>query len=344
MKQVIPFSKDIVFKTNIASITSISLEHEEKISDGEISGDFVIFGDYKIHNDTTEKELFKFKLPFTALIPDNVIPNTISIDVENFTYETIEDDVLKVNINFSVEGEEQEVEKRTEDNKVSEEQEALETINETEIENELNFFLDDKIISNIANIEELREKSNAKIIEEERNESISNEEDIQDTREEVEVLEPKEEIFKEGPVFRNVQLSSNEKIKEAVEYIEKNEMKSEEKAAPELIETNEEEIKSKENIIRNEVEANESIIEKENISSISNKRETKDSEEPQNMISEQTTNSEYVTYHIHIVKTEETLDTIIKSYNSNLDVLGLYNDISNIKVGDKLIIPEYLDE
>ena len=44
MKQVIPFVKEIVFKNNIASITSISLEHEEKIFDGEVSGDFIEIG------------------------------------------------------------------------------------------------------------------------------------------------------------------------------------------------------------------------------------------------------------------------------------------------------------
>ena len=66
MKQVIPFYKEIVFKSNIANLTSISLEHTEKILDGEISGEFIVYGDYKEHNDTTEKESFKYKLPFTA--------------------------------------------------------------------------------------------------------------------------------------------------------------------------------------------------------------------------------------------------------------------------------------
>ena len=80
MRQIIPFVKDVVFKTNIASITSISLECEEHVSEGEINGNFIVFGDYKIHNDTTEKELFKYKLPFTAIIPDNVILDTVSLD------------------------------------------------------------------------------------------------------------------------------------------------------------------------------------------------------------------------------------------------------------------------
>lgn len=100
MKQVIPFTKNIVFKTKIANITSISLDHEEKVFDGEVSGDFIIYGDYKIHGDTTEKELFKYRLPFTALYPENVNSESVKIDIDDFSYEQVEDDVLKVDISF----------------------------------------------------------------------------------------------------------------------------------------------------------------------------------------------------------------------------------------------------
>ena len=34
MKQIIPFEKSIVFKSDVANITSISLDHEEKVSNG----------------------------------------------------------------------------------------------------------------------------------------------------------------------------------------------------------------------------------------------------------------------------------------------------------------------
>lgn len=111
MKQVIPFTKNIVFKTKIANITSISLDHEEKIFDGEVSGDFIIYGDYKIHGDTTEKELFKYRLPFTAMFPDNVIRDTVKIDIDDFSYEQVEDDVLKVDISFVMTANECELEK-----------------------------------------------------------------------------------------------------------------------------------------------------------------------------------------------------------------------------------------
>ena len=214
MRHIIPFSKEIVFKTNIATITSISLEHEEKIFDGEVNGDFIIFGDYKVHSDTTEKELFKYRLPFTTLIPDNIIKDSVKIEIVDFNYEIIDKDVLKVDISFSLEGNlKEEVETVEEDRKY---------------EKELDQFLD--------NI-------------------IEKEEDIKEVRED------KEEI--------------NE---------------------PREIEV---------------------------------KKEDKD---------------EYITYHIHIVKEEETIEVIMKTYGVSLDYLKEYNDISNINVGDKIIIPQVKDE
>ena len=53
---------------------------------------------------------------------------------------------------------------------------------------------------------------------------------------------------------------------------------------------------------------------------------------------------EYVTYHVHVVGNSDSLEGIMKLYNTNMDLLNNYNDIKELKVGDKLIIPEYLDE
>ena len=49
----------------------------------------------------------------------------------------------------------------------------------------------------------------------------------------------------------------------------------------------------------------------------------------------------YVTYNVHIVRDDETLDTICQKYNVTKEDLGYYNDISTIKLGDKLIVPTY---
>ena len=47
----------------------------------------------------------------------------------------------------------------------------------------------------------------------------------------------------------------------------------------------------------------------------------------------------YVTYNVFIVREGDTLDTIMDKYNITEDELKKYNDLSNIKLGDKLIIP-----
>ena len=51
------------------------------------------------------------------------------------------------------------------------------------------------------------------------------------------------------------------------------------------------------------------------------------------------TEEEYTTYHIHMIKEGETVETICTMYNSNLALLGEYNDLTNITPGEKLIIP-----
>lgn len=108
MKQIIPFEKSIVFKSDVANITSISLDHEEKVSNGEVNGEFIIYGDYKAHNDTTEVETFKYKLPYTTIIPDNIDSDTVSIKINDFTYDIFDKDVLKVYIEYIIDGVERE--------------------------------------------------------------------------------------------------------------------------------------------------------------------------------------------------------------------------------------------
>ncbi len=52
------------------------------------------------------------------------------------------------------------------------------------------------------------------------------------------------------------------------------------------------------------------------------------------------TDDEYTTYHIHMVSDGETVETICTMYNSNLNILGEYNELGELNAGDKVIIPE----
>lgn len=289
MKQIIPFYKEIVFKTSIATITSMSLEHQEKVSDGEITGEFIIFGDYKVHNDTTEKEPFKYKLPFTALIPDNLDINTIVIDVENFNYEQIDDDVIRIDIDFSIEGE------------------NLETNETDEIDKEI-----DEILGR-----DLEEKDN---------------EEREDTSEEIDT-----------EAVTEVEVLPLDELKEKDLEIKKEE----------IPEVNNEELE-RDNTMMNETNNEVNINVLNDMSKIVNEDEIK-KEEPEidaipttitksTTVEEKTEESEYVTYHVHLVKENETLEQIVSLYNVSVDYLKEYNEITEIKVGDKLIIPEYGEE
>ena len=42
MKNIIPFKKDVIFKTNLSEITSISLENTLNLKNDTISGDFSV--------------------------------------------------------------------------------------------------------------------------------------------------------------------------------------------------------------------------------------------------------------------------------------------------------------
>ena len=48
----------------------------------------------------------------------------------------------------------------------------------------------------------------------------------------------------------------------------------------------------------------------------------------------------FVTYHIHIMKETDTIDTVCTKYNTTSSILSEYNDLSTVAIGDKLIIPD----
>ena len=57
MKQIIPFKKDLPFKTKVSDITSISLERKIEILDGGIvTGTFYITGDYKMNEGSINRD------------------------------------------------------------------------------------------------------------------------------------------------------------------------------------------------------------------------------------------------------------------------------------------------
>ena len=106
MKQIIPFKKDLPFKTKVSEITSISLERELKVDDeGIVSGVFHITGDYKMNEGSINRESFSFDLPFDITLDPRYDIETVTSDIEDFYYDVENEDTLKVNIDLFVEAE-----------------------------------------------------------------------------------------------------------------------------------------------------------------------------------------------------------------------------------------------
>ena len=240
MKSIIPFTKELDFKTKVSEITSISLEREFEVNTSSIEGSLYVSGDYKSHEVSANVTPFNFKIPFTIEIPDNLVEESITLEISDFAYEMEENSKIKVSIELELFGEEKEIE-----------EEEDEDITPIEVDGE----------EIVKMLEEASEK-----------EKEMEKEDRAEPKE-----EPTEEEKEEAPTDT-------------------------------VAETREEtEDMTSENVI---------------ITGASN------------------TPDEYTTYHIHIVKEGETIETICTMYNSNLSLLNDYNDLSEVSKGMKIIIPE----
>lgn len=208
MKKTVPLKKDITFKTNIAEITSIALDHELNLEDRTIKGNLVISGSYKINDTSVNTEEFKYNIPVNIEMSERYILDNMKINIDDFYYEIVNDNLLSVSIEIGL-----------------------------------------------------------------------------DNLKEEEILPPfKYEEEKVVPVVKE----------------EKSEFEKEEVLEDSRLDT--EEVKT---LFDNFDDSNET----------------------------------YATYKVCIVKENDTLESIILKYNINKELLEQYNDISELKIGDKLIIP-----
>lgn len=105
MSEAFVVERDFLFKDSIFEITSISVEHDEDINGSNLEGNFIISGDYRLHEISINKEDFSFKLPFTHEIRSNVNLDTVNLEITDFTYELNNNDELHVHIEYIVSGE-----------------------------------------------------------------------------------------------------------------------------------------------------------------------------------------------------------------------------------------------
>ena len=105
MKKVIPFTKEIVFNTDIYEINSISLEHNLKInSDNTITGEFIISGDYKENEIVINNEPFIYNIPVNIDLDCKYDTSKVKLEIDDFNYETINSNKLVINIILNING------------------------------------------------------------------------------------------------------------------------------------------------------------------------------------------------------------------------------------------------
>ncbi len=240
MKKIVPFNNVLKFDTDVSEITAISLEHDIKTESDLISGSFYITGEYKITDGQLDRESFNFELPFDIALSNEYKEGTLVIDIDDFRYELVERDKLKVNIDLFIDGEIIDVQERC-----------------------LDMDMD---------VEPLDyEKVSSEVVEEE-------------------------------------------------------------KIVPERIELLKEMLTDKEDDYVNDKDINI-----ENV----NNNEEENKNENINIFNSFSNDDKYVTYRVYRVLEGDTIDKILEKYKVTKDELADYNDITNINVGDKLIIPAY---
>ena len=103
IKQVIPFVKDIEFNNNIYEITSISLEKELKMENNDsVVGTFLLSGKYKTNEINVNEESFSKNIDFDITLDDKYDSSNVTIDIDDFYYEIVDDNILRIHINVLI--------------------------------------------------------------------------------------------------------------------------------------------------------------------------------------------------------------------------------------------------
>ena len=130
MKQIIPFVKDISLAPKIYEVTSIALEHNLKMENSDsVVGSFTVSGKYRINNISINEEVFEENIPFDITLDSKYDASKVTIDIDDFYYEIVNDEFLRVHIDVLVDNlvyEKKEVEKPKEI--IKEEREEISTI------------------------------------------------------------------------------------------------------------------------------------------------------------------------------------------------------------------------
>lgn len=302
MRKIVPFNNVLNFSTDVCEITAISLEHDINMTSDLISGQFHITGEYKITDGDILREKFSFDLPFDIALGQEYDRDTLVVDIDDFRYELIERNKLKVNIDLYIDGE------------------ILEEVREEYIE------CNDKI-----------DKDGAVVVNDDRN----RDEEVELMKdEEIVIEEGKDDLLSDdGNEIDNRPIINEVNINELPEYTELKDGKLDKDVVVNevnnagRIELLDEMLNDKEEKkMANDIESNESI-ENNDVNNNNNNNNNN------NIFSGFNEEEKYVTYRVHRVMDGDTVDKLLEEYGISKEELAKYNAIENIKPGDKLIIP-----
>ncbi len=268
MKQIIPFNKEITFKTMISKITSISLEHNlDLVSSDIIKGDFIVSGTYKMTDASQIDEEFSYKIPIEINIDEKYDTSNIIIEIDDFVYEVIDEEKVLLKIDL-----------------------CLDNLELVKDDQESDLILSDDFNEAIPQVDD----------HELVNERCIDENEIEDA-----FLDISEQEKLEIP---NNNINNDEGSNNSEEKTYTN-------TYNEVVELNNNDNQDDEKVTANAT----------SVASIFSA--FKDTEET------------FATYCIYIMRENDDLDTVLTKYNTTRDILKEYNDLSDIKVGSKIIIP-----
>lgn len=102
MKKTVPLNKELSFKSNLAQIISIALDHDFKLEERTVKGNLIISGSYKMNDVSVNTEEFNFEIPVNIELSDKYILDNLSVSVDDFYYEIVNNNVLLVNIEIGL--------------------------------------------------------------------------------------------------------------------------------------------------------------------------------------------------------------------------------------------------
>ena len=104
MKKIISFDKELEFNSIVGDIKSISLDHTLKFDKNSIVGELIVSGSYRITEASRLEDDFNFKIPVEIIINEELEPNSINIEIEDFKYSVENNDTLSCHIEIKLEG------------------------------------------------------------------------------------------------------------------------------------------------------------------------------------------------------------------------------------------------